>query len=387
MRTYLSKTPIRVLAFTVIFAMVAGLLPAIPQEASAATASLQAPRTAGDGTVTWDCVWFGHYPQSSDGNGGYKNEKVKWRILSINGDEALLLADKNLDCKRYHETYTNVTWENSTIRSWLNNGFINKAFTARERDAIKRKTIRNSNNPEYGTKGGNDTADKVFLLSIEEAAKPAYGFPSEYSVYSKTRRAVNTEYAKSQGAWTSTSAEYKGGGGWWLRSPGSHSGLAAEVSYFGSVYHYGFLVGSDYYAVRPALSLDLKSSLWSPAGMVSSEGKVEEIGDDQGSKGNLAAAKPKKVTLSKVKSAKRGTLKLTWKRDKKATGYQAIVATDKKFKKSKKSAFIPKNKTVTKTFTKLKQKKTYFAKVRAYKKIGKTKVYGAYSKVKKGKVK
>ncbi len=99
------------------------------------------------------------------------------------------------------------------------------------------------------------------------------------------------------------------------------------------------------------------------------------------------ASKPKKVVLKKAKSIKRGTLKLTWKRDTKATGYQAVVATDKKFKKNKKTATIKKNKTVTKTFTKLKRGKTYFTKVRAYKKVGKKNVYGAYSKVKKAKVK
>lgn len=97
--------------------------------------------------------------------------------------------------------------------------------------------------------------------------------------------------------------------------------------------------------------------------------------------------KPKKVALKKVKATKRGALKLTWKRNAKATGYQAMVATDKKFRKNKKTATIRKNKTVIKTFTKLKRKKTYYAKVRAYKQMGKTRVYGAYSKVKKAKVK
>lgn len=96
---------------------------------------------------------------------------------------------------------------------------------------------------------------------------------------------------------------------------------------------------------------------------------------------------PKKAALAKIKSTKAKTLKLTWKRDKKATGYQAAVATDKKFKKNKKTAFIKKNKTVSKTFTKLKRQKTYYAKVRAYKQVGKTKVYGSYSKTKKAKVK
>ncbi len=97
--------------------------------------------------------------------------------------------------------------------------------------------------------------------------------------------------------------------------------------------------------------------------------------------------KPKKSTLRKAASTKKGALKLTWKRDKKATGYQAAVATDKKFKKNKKTAFIKKNKTVSKTFTKLKRQKTYYAKVRAYKQVGKTKIYGSYSKIKKAKVK
>lgn len=112
----------------------------------------------------------------------------------------------------------------------------------------------------------------------------------------------------------------------------------------------------------------------------------------QGSKDDKAKApaskanKPKKATLKKVRSTKRGALKLTWKRDKKVTGYQAVVATDKKFKKNKKTAWVKKNKTVSKTFTKLKRGKTYFAKVRAYKKVGRNKVYGAYSKVKKVKV-
>ncbi len=80
-------------------------------------------------------------------------------------------------------------------------------------------------------------------------------------------------------------------------------------------------------------------------------------------------------------------MKLTWKRDKKASGYQAVVATDKKFKKGRKTATIEKNKVTKKTFKRLKRNKIYYAKVRAYKKVGQKKVYGAYSKVKKARVK
>lgn len=111
--------------------------------------------------------------------------------------------------------------------------------------------------------------------------------------------------------------------------------------------------------------------------------------DKTNTKSTAATAKsqkPKTATVKRISSPKKGALKLTWKKDAKASGYQAMIATDKNFKKNKKTAVIKKNKTVTKTFTKLKRGKTYFAKVRGYKQIGKTKVYGAYSKVKKVKI-
>lgn len=288
MKTYLPRAPIRILAFTVIFAMLATLLPAIPQEASAATMPSN-PRL-GDSEVTWDCVYFGSYPQGANG----EPEKIKWRVLSVNGDEALLLADKNLDCKKYNETYADVTWETSTIRSWLNgygigsnadgkdctsDNFIGKAFTASEQGTINQKTIQNPNNPEYGTIGGNDTTDKVFLLSLDEVMNPDYGFSSNYSEWSKTRWAKNTDYAKMQGAYTHNggkydSGEYDGNSWWWLRSPGDDSSRAAIVNVYGNVHRSGF---NGSHAVRPALFLNLKSDQWSNAGTVSSEGKVEEI--------------------------------------------------------------------------------------------------------------
>lgn len=97
-------------------------------------------------------------------------------------------------------------------------------------------------------------------------------------------------------------------------------------------------------------------------------------------------AAPKKAVLRSVKAGKR-TLKVRWKRDKKASGYQVLIATNKKFTKGKKRAAISKNRITSKTFKKLKRKKVYYAKVRAYKKVGNTKLYGSYSKVKRARVK
>ena len=94
--------------------------------------------------------------------------------------------------------------------------------------------------------------------------------------------------------------------------------------------------------------------------------------------------KPKKVIGTKAKTGKR-KMTVSWKRDKKATGYQITYARNKKFTKGKKNVTIGKNKTTKRTIKKLK-KKTYYVKVRAFKKVGKTKIYGSYSKARKCRV-
>ncbi len=93
--------------------------------------------------------------------------------------------------------------------------------------------------------------------------------------------------------------------------------------------------------------------------------------------------KPKKTTITTVKSKKYRTLSVKWKKDSKASGYQVMIAQNKSFKKGKKTATIKKKSTTSKTFKKLPSGKTYYVKVRAYKKAGSKKVYGSYSKIKK----
>lgn len=68
-------------------------------------------------------VYFGTYQQSDNGNGGYNTDPVKWRVLA-NDEEGsgtlFLLSDQNLDVFQYHTDNESVTWEKSTMRSWLN---------------------------------------------------------------------------------------------------------------------------------------------------------------------------------------------------------------------------------------------------------------------------
>ena len=234
-----------------------------------AAVSLQNPTTDGNGVTTWDCIYFGNYYQSNSST----KEPIKWRVLSVDGNDAFLLADQNLDAKPYNEEATDVTWATCTLRTWLNGTFLNMAFTSAEQAAIKNTTVVNEDNPYYGTEGGVNTTDKVYLLSIAEACNTAYGFNGEFRTVSETREAKNTAYAKECGAWTSTSTEYEGNGDWWLRSPGDDSIDASDVDGYGYGHVYGMNGYIDRGAVRPALHLNLSSStLWSYAGKVTSEG-------------------------------------------------------------------------------------------------------------------
>lgn len=97
--------------------------------------------------------------------------------------------------------------------------------------------------------------------------------------------------------------------------------------------------------------------------------------------------KPKKATLKKLASKKKSQLTVKWKKDAKATGYEITVATNKKFTKNKKTVTVKSYKKTSTTIKKLKSKKTYYVRIRSYKTVNGKKVYGAYSKILKIKVK
>ena len=99
-----------------------------------------------------------------------------------------------------------------------------------------------------------------------------------------------------------------------------------------------------------------------------------------------AVAKPKSAKFKKVKSAKKA-ISVEWKKVRGVKGYQVQVATDKKFKKNKKTVTIKKQKTTKTTVKKLKAKKKYYVRVRTYKIVNGKKVYSSWSKVKSVKTK
>ncbi len=367
---------------------------------------------------TWDTVKFGNY------NG----TKILWRVLAVDGDDAFLLADQILLKKMYHKDYTTgVTWENSNLRKWLNNDFIEKAFSSTEQREIKTVTIRNVNNMYCGTEGGKDTTDEVFLLSIDDLINKTYGFSTACLCEDSSRLAVPTN--SEEASW------------WWLRSPGVQTNYASYVNYNGFINVTGDYVnrndsgGIDTGGVRPALHLNLSSSVWEKGEEVTSDdkktaitdslpngdssgrndGSDETTGDDNGkndignggstvgtntnsgltvdrdtntnasnSVGNTSITPPSKVKSLKITNKKKGKTVLTYKKVSGAAGYQIQYAKNKKFTKGKKSKATKKTKYTIKKLTK---KKTYYFRIRAYKIVSGDKKFGKWSAVKKLKIK
>lgn len=188
---------------------------------------------------------FGAYEQDNNTSNG--KEDVEWLVLEIKDGKGLVISKYALDCKQYNTSYTDVTWETSTLRKWLNNDFLNSAFSANEKAMIPTVTVSADNNPDYSTIPGNATQDQVFLLSITEANK--------YFSSDNARQCKPTDYAVANGAWESTSGNCV----WCLRSPGCYQYFAAHVNNDGDVYETGGFVLEDNLSVRPALWIDLNS--------------------------------------------------------------------------------------------------------------------------------
>ena len=216
-------------------------------------------------TQTGKCIVFGHYPQTKDGK---DNTPIEWLILERDGLNALVVSKYGLDAQPYNISCTDVTWEKCTLRTWLNDTFYNKAFSADEQAAILTTNVDNSKSQCYSgwnTSGGNNTQDKVFLLSYAEANKY---FGVEYwqnnGATDKVKsRVAPTAYAIAQGTGKNSSYKTADGidaGWWWLRSPGPYPDRAAYVLTDGSLHYSG--VRGDSGSVRPALWVNIESKIF-----------------------------------------------------------------------------------------------------------------------------
>ncbi len=209
---------------------------------------------------------FGSYEIDGNLKNGY--EPIKWKVLSKNEDNIFVISKYALDILPYNKDYGEVTWENCTLRKWLNNKFYNVAFNESERNLIKEMDITNENNSIYGTNGGNVTKDKIIILSQQDLVNASYGFSTSYDEYDINRRCPVTGYAFNSGLWvfdTYTNSEGTGSCFWWARTPGYGNDYVTYVHDFGCMYSDGNAYDTGYatysHGIRPAMFISLNSNI------------------------------------------------------------------------------------------------------------------------------
>lgn len=189
-------------------------VPEAPTEAPTATPT--------EGATVGGSIILGAYEQDNNTDNGA--EPIEWKILAVDSDKMLVISSLCLDIQPFHTESVEITWEDCSLRQWLNDTFYSEAFTDNDKARILSTTIQNPDShgfftsdyiknltgrdysagvDNYAAAGGNATEDRVFLLSWEEAIN--------YFATNADRMAEYSAYANSK---------YDGDPcGWLLRSP------------------------------------------------------------------------------------------------------------------------------------------------------------------------
>ncbi len=176
--------------------------------------------------------------------GKFENNPMEWIVLDKDGDKILILLKCALESREYHSVKKAlVTWDTCELRRYLNGDFISKCFDSQEQKMIVESELVNHDNSEYGTPGGKNTKDKVFLLSQDEAER-LFGSDED-------RKYMATEYIRKN---TFLVVNRKlGTCEWWLRTPGSKNKSTVTVDAKGHITKWGSDNTLHLYAVRPAM--------------------------------------------------------------------------------------------------------------------------------------
>jgi hypothetical protein len=183
-----------------------------------------------------------------------------WQVLAVEeGHRALIITQDIVDLRWYHHQFVDITWADCALRQYLNQE-IYSTFSQDEKARIIEVTNKNVDNPWFNTKGGADTTDHLFLLSLEEVCQ--YFGNSRANLRNKGRQTwlIDDENNANRQARYGTDFH-----SWRLRSPGYYGRTGASINKHGHVYVRGngvFGSPRDGGGVRPALWLRVDDQIW-----------------------------------------------------------------------------------------------------------------------------
>ena len=160
----------------------------------------------------------------------------EWRILEVQKNTALIITEYIIEQRAYHNAYKDITWADCSLRKYLNSEFYDR-FSAAEKSRIIPVLNKNPDNQWYGTKGGTDTQDSIFLLSIEETVCRYFGDSSSklYSPGKNQRYWFERKDKNNSKRIARLESRKEGSWWWWLRSPGRVSIKAVYIHGDGNI--------------------------------------------------------------------------------------------------------------------------------------------------------
>ena len=160
----------------------------------------------------------------------------EWRVLEVQNNTALIITEYFIEQRAYHNAYKDITWADCSLRKYLNSEFYDR-FTAAEKSRIIPVLNKNPDNQWYGTKGGTDTQDSIFLLSIEETVCRYFGDSSSklYSPGKNQRYWFERKDKNNSKRIARLEKRKEGSWWWWLRSPGRVSIKAVYIHGDGNI--------------------------------------------------------------------------------------------------------------------------------------------------------
>lgn len=206
--------------------------------------------------LEYKTMTFGKYYIDSSG----EKKDIEWLVIEKNNNEMTLMSKYVIDNLPYNSNGDDCTWEECSLRKWLNNEFYNMAFNEEEKNKIVAKTNTNMNNKFYDLDilGGDDTIDKVYILGVDDYLKyfkhgglEKYGYSIDEEIV-----AEGTEYAYTKEInGDKLFKDEKGHTLFWARTPGHYQNTATYIDSDGLLTVYGYSVDAGIIGIRPVINI------------------------------------------------------------------------------------------------------------------------------------
>ncbi len=157
----------------------------------------------------------------------------QWNVLDIKENKVLLITEQIIEQRDYHDKKEAITWEQSEIRHYLNNSFIDR-FNSTDTERILTTENKNADNPWYKSSGGNNTNDRVFLLSLDEVVRFYFGDSSRLLDNPKPNQRYWFD-RKDENNIKRIALFMDSHWWWWTRTPGKNNKVAVYVHGDGNI--------------------------------------------------------------------------------------------------------------------------------------------------------